>query len=102
MKLIIAMLSVLCLSVIAMADTTTVNDNLVAQRIDTLKEHVDYPVWRVTSDSVFKRFDVIAIRVLWRRQGGTTVIDTTMKWRPTNTAVNTDSVKAFFKFNTTK
>lgn len=96
------LLAVLALCGFAFADTTVVADNLIAARVDTVKEHVDYPVWRYSSDSAFKKLDVFIIRVLWKRQSGATVADTILRWRPTNNAVTTDSVNAFVKFNTVK
>jgi len=102
MKTVFAGLAVLFVAAVCFADTTTVTDTVIPQKTIIVAEHIEYPVWRYTGDSTIKRLDVIAIRFLWRRQGGTTVKDTTMKWRPVQAGVNADSVKPFLKFNTSK
>lgn len=102
MKYIFAFLIVVAFSVVCFADTTTVTDTTIPQRTIIVAEHIDYPVWRYTGDSTINRYDAISIRFLWRRQGGTVVKDTIMKWRPRESGVTADSAKPFLKFNTTK
>jgi hypothetical protein len=98
-----AILAVLFLAAVGYAaDSVDVVDVVVPQQTVIISEHVEYPTWRYTGDSAIKRFDVISIRFLHRRQGGAVVKDMKMNWRPTESGVTADSVKAFLKFNTVR
>jgi hypothetical protein len=103
MRKIFALFAVLFLFVaVYAADSTIVVDTVIPQKTIVIAEHVEYPVWRFTGDSLIKRNDIIAIRFLHRRQGGAVVKDFTMKWTPREASVTGDSLKTFLKFNTTK
>ena len=101
-----AILCILAAGVLAVCfgqvDSVEVSDAVKPQQTVVIAEHVEYPVWRFTADSVVQKNDAITIRFLHRRQGGAVVKDFKMTWRPRENSVNDDSVKCFWKFNTTK
>lgn len=103
MKVILCILAVgMLAAVFGQVDSVEVVDAVTPQQTIIIAEHVVYPVWRYTADSAVRKNDAITIRYLHRRQGGAVVADIKMTWRPRENAVNADSVKCFWKFNTTK